>query len=196
MKKILFLTIIAFLSQGYLLAQTNEQKEEIASYEGFYKVEGDEVVFSTIIENIKGTKDEIYSRSLAFFANAYKSANDVIQMKDKDAGTVIGKGIFTVYSKGGLAPIKYTCNHTLRIDAKEGRARVILSTSIYDFTISNERHTLPIIATYPIAEKPKGTKKMYADVFIGLCQRAKETLSSVEKSLKAEGAATNAGDDW
>lgn len=196
MKKTLLLITIIFLSQNALFSQTNEQKEKIASCAEFYKVEGDEIVFSTIIENIKGEKEDIYSRALAFFATAYKSANDVIQMKDKEAGTVIGKGIFTVYTKGGLAPVKYTCNHTLRIDAKDGRARVILSGKIYDFTIGNDRYTMPIIDAYPIAEKPKGNKKLYADVFIGLCETAKSTLSSVEKSLKEEGGTMNAGDNW
>ena len=38
-------------------------------------------------------KQTLYSNALSFFAVEFKSANDVIQMKDSDAGKVIGKGI-------------------------------------------------------------------------------------------------------
>jgi hypothetical protein len=49
------------------------------------------------VKGNQGTKDEIYTKVLSYFAVAYKSANDVIQQKDKEAGVVIGKGIFDVH---------------------------------------------------------------------------------------------------
>lgn len=42
------------------------------------------------VDTIK--KDELYLRSKQFFVDVFKSANDVIQMDDKDAGVVVGKG--------------------------------------------------------------------------------------------------------
>ena len=39
------------------------------------------------------TKANLYSNALTFFATEFKSANAVIQMKDSEAGKVIGKGI-------------------------------------------------------------------------------------------------------
>lgn len=39
------------------------------------------------------TKENLYSNALAFFALEFKSANDVIQMKDAETGKLIGKGI-------------------------------------------------------------------------------------------------------
>lgn len=38
-------------------------------------------------------KQTLYSNALAFFALEFKSASDVIQMKDSETGTIIGKGI-------------------------------------------------------------------------------------------------------
>jgi len=38
-------------------------------------------------------KVNLYSNALSFFATEFKSANDVIQMKDAETGKVIGKGI-------------------------------------------------------------------------------------------------------
>lgn len=39
------------------------------------------------------SKTNLYSNALSFFALEFKSANDVIQMKDAETGKVIGKGI-------------------------------------------------------------------------------------------------------
>lgn len=39
------------------------------------------------------TKSILYSNGLSFFANTFKSSNDVIQMKDSESGKIIGKGI-------------------------------------------------------------------------------------------------------
>lgn len=47
------------------------------------------------IMNVDSTlkKSILYSNALSFFALEFKSANDVIQMKDAETGKVIGKGI-------------------------------------------------------------------------------------------------------
>lgn len=39
----------------------------------------------------QGTKDVLYDKALDMFATKFRSANDVIQIKDKDAGKIIGK---------------------------------------------------------------------------------------------------------
>ena len=49
----------------------------------------------TNIVNVDSTlkKTNLYSNALSFFALEFKSANDVIQMKDQETGKIIGKGI-------------------------------------------------------------------------------------------------------
>lgn len=42
------------------------------------------------------TKEILYYNAREWFAKSFKSANDVIQMDDKDAGKIIGKGSFKV----------------------------------------------------------------------------------------------------
>jgi hypothetical protein len=50
-------------------------------------------------------KSTLFSNGLAWFAYQFKSANDVIQMKDSDAGKIIGKGFVKhVDNNGKLEP--------------------------------------------------------------------------------------------
>lgn len=193
-----FIILSLTLFSTTVFSQSKEQIEKIESYKDLYTIEKGEVVFSKVIEDIPGTKDEIYARALSYFAIAYNSANDVIQMKDKDAGTVIGKGIFTVYKKENMISFEeYKCNHTLRIDAKEGRARVLITVNTYNIKIGKTDPTkldMPIVDTYPLAAKPKGTKKLYADIFIKLCEKMSRDFAAIEKDLKATSGASKS--DW
>jgi hypothetical protein len=183
----------------FLFAQTEQQKSDLQAIKDFYKVEGSNVVFTKVIDDISATKEEIFTRAVNFFAIAYKSANDVIQQKDKEAGIVIGKGIFEVYKDVSFLTQSYwNCNHTIRIDVKDGRARVVLSVSEYDWKLvadKTQRNTFQIADTYPINENSRFNKKTYSNVFLGLYYTVSTTFKSIEKSLK-EDTAFSPGDDW
>lgn len=78
------------------------------------------------VDSIK--KDELYLRSKFFFVDVFKSANDVIQMDDKEAGVVVGKGFNDIYIRvmGITTPIQMW--YTIKIQSKEGRYKY----EIYD----------------------------------------------------------------
>jgi len=191
MKRI-FLTLAIFIPI-LLFAQKSDPIADLEQYKDMYTVDGTNVVFTKVIENIPGTKDEIYSRVISYFATAYNSANNVIQQQDKDAGVVIGKGIFPdIYQeKVFLSVIPCDCRHTIRIDIKDGRVRVVISANQY---IYNSIQNLNIIDLYPLNEKQKVNKKFYANLFIALCQTVDLTFSNIEKSLKNELPTTN--ENW
>jgi hypothetical protein len=62
-----------------------------------------------VISDSSFRKDNLYSNALSFFAMQFKSANNVIQMKDPETGKVIGKG------KAGDR------NLTITISCKDGK---------------------------------------------------------------------------
>lgn len=199
MKKTNFLTMGLLCFTLFLSAQTEQQKADIEIYKPLYKVDDGSVIFTKVFEGIEGNKDEIYTKVLNYFAVAYKSANDVIQQKDKDAGVIIGKGIFEVYRSGGLVSSTYDCYHTIRIDIKDGRVRVALSVNNYELKMvtskGTDRYTYAIVDNYPISEGTKLNRKNYADVFIGLCATTVNTFAAIEKSLK-ESSTFAPSDDW
>jgi hypothetical protein len=52
------------------------------------------------------TKETLYSNALSFFATTFKSAQNVIQMKDPESGKVIGKGLL---SNGRKVTVTISC---------------------------------------------------------------------------------------
>ena len=80
------------------------------------------------------TADVLYSRAKAWVANAYVSAQDVIQLDDKDAHRVIVKGNTTTH---WMLTETATVRHVLTIETKDGRYRYSLS----GFTMSSSSST-------------------------------------------------------
>lgn len=71
------------------------------------------------------TKEKLYLKAKEWFAQSFRSANDVIQMDDKEAGIIVGKGLFsTRYTIGNI-------HFTMKVQVKDGR---------YKYWISNFRH--------------------------------------------------------
>jgi hypothetical protein len=63
------------------------------------------------------TKDELFGRGMAFFANTFKSAKDVIQLSEPVSGKIVGKGIV------GDKKVMIT------IDCKDGKYRYDIDLS-------------------------------------------------------------------
>lgn len=49
--------------------------------------------------DISGTKEELHTQAKMFFASAFHSANDVIQVDDVATGTLSGRGFTQIYVK-------------------------------------------------------------------------------------------------
>jgi hypothetical protein len=82
------------------------------------------IIYTDIIDvdsSIK--KDELFNRAKAWFVTEYKSANDVLQMQDKDAGIIMGKGMFKAgYNMGLMSGLSIVnVYHTVKIYVKDGK---------------------------------------------------------------------------
>jgi len=129
--------------------------------------ENSDLVFTKTVQDIKLSKDDIYNRALGFFIKTYKDAKSVLQQQDKEAGIIVGKGLFSDFyiSKGSFKYLGnkstvsdyYSAYHIMRIDIKEGKARIIVSVSSYDikpiFVTSN-------IVASAASEQPLTTKRI------------------------------------
>lgn len=125
MKKIIlgcFLAVSTLLIQGCISMPTQAEIQE-NSYKGDSQV----VEFSNI------DKSKIFDASKIWIAKRFTSANSVIQYADKDKGTIIGKGNFSLKCPagvGGLDCLAYTSTRaefTLTIDVKDNKARLTFS---------------------------------------------------------------------
>ena len=190
MKKVLIFTIsiAVFIANTYAqFAAKKEQNAIIEQYKDFYKIEGQKVVVTKIIESVSGTPSEIYTSVISYMAMAYNSANDVIQQQDKEAGLIIGKGIFSLKDC-------MTCQHTIRIDIKPNRVRVLLYPDKYIYNNPQSDITkyaeINLLDSYPFSTHNYfgmvPTQRYVADNFIMLCKIIENTFANIENSLKSQ----------
>ena len=174
----------------FVFAQTEEQIQQLERFNGLYKMEGNDVVFTKIIEGVSGTKNEIFPTVISFVATVYNSANDVIQQQDKEAGIVLCKGNFKLFDNGTNT---WRCPHTLRVDVKDGRVRVVVTASQFMFH-SKAPNMSDITASIvgELTSDKKVNKKLYTRLFITFCESVEGVFNDLEKSLKS----MDTNDDW
>jgi len=199
MKKVLFLLLFVPV---FCYGQNKEQKELINNWKesGYFKIDGENIVVSRVIDSISGTKDDIYIKVKNYFVRAYNNANSVLQTDDKQAGTVIGKGLYDLMvCNFMLTTCNYKAYHILRVDIKDGKVRVICSASDIDVDqkgsngISKSSYTLLDYA--PIGDKRLLDKGKQTEAFIKLVGRMNSSIDALEKSLK-EGSLKVENEEW
>jgi hypothetical protein len=75
------------------------------------------------VRDIDLTKDEIYDLSLEWVAKTFFDSKEVIELKDKDNGKVIGKGLTSFRGKVGWFSADIPCRFTLIVEAKDNKYR-------------------------------------------------------------------------
>ena len=88
------------------------------------------VEISIVIQAPGISKEALFSKCNEIIVLAYKDAKEVVQSKDEENGVIIGKGLFIEESKGVIDVFK-KCDHTIRVEVKEGRFRVLIVLSDY-----------------------------------------------------------------
>jgi len=74
------------------------------------------------IYEVPGTsKSEIYQKAISWVAKSFVDSKAVIEVQDKEAGTIIGKGIVR-FKVGGAVTVP--CRFTLTINIKDDKYRV------------------------------------------------------------------------
>lgn len=76
------------------------------------------------------TKDQLFDKARQWFVSNYKDASEVLQVQDKESGTLVGKGLFTVNFQGGQRKVF----HTVSIDCKDGKYRVTITDFMLKFS--------------------------------------------------------------
>jgi len=75
------------------------------------------------VHDIDLTKNEIYDMSLEWMARTFFDNKEVIEIKDKENGKIIGKGITTFKGKIGWFSANIPCRFTLIVEAKDNKYR-------------------------------------------------------------------------
>ena len=162
------------------------------------------------------SKDEIHSIINQWVAENYNSANNVIQMNDKEAGTIIVKGVTDITTKNLIgkailknnsyvteyveSPIKYT----LTINIRDGKYRLILDT-VNNYDLSTEGISDDVAAAIkkgltdiPYVSAKKEQRIIDATLAQGVLtkQALRVFVSNLGESIKDYIVEFNNNDDW
>lgn len=180
--------------------------DKIASISGLWKQENETIYVQKIIDLEGLNKDIIFNKVLEFMTRTYKDASEVIQVKEKENGLLVGKGTSYFYVneifKGSA--VKQTIWHIFKAEVKDNKARITISihtvnwnveaSQIGNTYISAKNGEYPLTACYPIGND-ESKKKRSGYVFYHAVNNIINLLDSCENFLKLE-TETASSDDW
>ena len=198
MKKLLLLLFAISLSS---LSFGQSAKEMLAEINGKWELDNNRnVTFVRVIEVPGVSKEDLYVRALSYFTYTYVSGDDVVQVEDKEAGTIIGKGVYPKVHIGvNLVATTVNTWHILRVDVKDGRVRAIVTLTSYENIITGG-YGGPSVAKFAVSERYPIVKKdpqktIMSKAFYKSYKAAMASLDGIERSLK-EGNTGNDVGSW
>lgn len=208
MKKLaLTLLLLACLPITTLYAQKKLTADElILTIKDQWKQDNQTIFVQKIIELENYEKDAIYNKILEFLTNTYKDAAEVIQVKEKENGLIVGKGNSSFYVNQIFAgsAVKQTIWHIFKAEIKDNRVRITISIDTVNWSteasraggvyISAKNGEFPITACYPIGVDDS-RKKRSGYVFYYAVSDIINLANSCEQFLKSKSPVT-ANDNW
>lgn len=107
-------------------ASKNRNKTTISELDSLPNYNG-RVAFIGVDTVVEVSKLDLYARAKKWVVDNYRSANNVIQLDDKEGGELTMKGNFDVVLGGGITGGVVSVHHTIRLAFKDGRYRYEIS---------------------------------------------------------------------
>lgn len=152
------------------------------------------IIYTEVIPIEGKNQGELHILAREWFAKSYNSANNVIQMDDKESGKIIGKPLMGVYHKGfGQDHPSGDIHYTISINTKDGR---------YKYEVTEFYHTgngvgVPAMGACENLINPK--KKRFVKTFDYYLLQMDTNVNSLIASLKtamASETTTTTNEDW
>jgi hypothetical protein len=166
--------------------QNSETKNKLTEIEGKWAVDDNgNVTYQRIVEVPEMKRDDIYNRVLNYFIYNYGSGKSVIQTQDKENGQIIGKGLYENLRtfSNGMGFVNLSTWHIVRVDVKDGKARIILTLSEYSENFQGSISLRNIREEYPV-NKDGTRKNIMGQAFYESHIRAIASIDAIEKAIK------------
>jgi len=187
-RKALFLSMIApLLTFGQIIDELPKDENGNLNY-------------SEVIQAESVSKDDLYLRAKQFFVDVFKSANDVIQMDDKESGIIIGKGFSDIYTKVMGVLTQQQMWYSIKIQSKEGRYKY----TIYDIYLKSDLGQYGTITTRPEEifskqnyykknGKPKDSLEKYK---IEIVNKLNSLVTTIKATMNTSATSTENKEEW
>ena len=181
-------------------SQSSKTKKLLDSIEGQWELnESGQLEYIRIIEVPGVTADELYNRAINFLHQLYNNSTQTIRQQDREQGRIFVKGIFGDVHQANLGSnITFNADHSIQVDTKEGRVRIILTIDSFNTRASYGGNDYSVSQMYPINEKMViGTNKTASGkAFYGAHTRAINLLDALEEAEKGAFPTAASDDDW
>lgn len=87
-----------------------------------------------VVHEVNLTKNQIFDKTLEWVAVTFTDSNVVIEIKDRDGGKIVGKGV-TDYTNVNVPWAPYYCSFTFIIDIKDKKYRVMYNNFVDSYYI-------------------------------------------------------------
>lgn len=122
-----------------------------------------EIEYQEVVALDSLSKEAIYNRAKRMFVTLFKDSRNVLELDDKESGSLIGNGNTDVYYHTGYLNVNAhaTFWFTIEIDIKDGRYRLTLNNFENEFAAtqytSRDRSSLEVM--FPANEEPNKFSK-------------------------------------
>ena len=168
------------------------------------------LTFVQIIDAPNQTKEQLYVALNYWYSSTFNSGKAVIQLNDKDAGVIIGKGFIEGIALhiGAANTFKVSIEPIIKTDIKDGKVRVTYSVPFYSVTtvtggvvgmLGGMRPTAyndnwVLDKCFPFVEKDRH-KKASAKALVMTHAYSNAIMDKIEDAIK-NGVIGNESDNW
>jgi hypothetical protein len=155
------------------------------------------ITYSAVVQEPGASQGELYARAKLWFAGAFKSAKDVVQADEKEAGVVQGTGWQDVYIKVILSPTASKLWYTVKLAVKDGRYKYDISEfRLQEYSSTYNLNPQPYAAEGILIEV-KQFRKIRLQQRVQIDLAATQLVASIKASMSRPAAGTSAGkSDW
>jgi len=149
-----------------------------------------EIVYSEVVKVDSAKSNELFVRAHEWFANAFKSAKAVIQLDDKEAGKIVGKGTFDVSDNNNHNSLIYiawtgTVDFTVEIQTKDGRYKYVFSNIVFTNTETGYPGDLKLIAPFTKGMYHERLNKQWSDIRQNTSAMILNMIGGLKKSMNS-----------
>ena len=184
-----------------------EAAENIASQVPLDK--NNALTYTQVVEAPGKTKEQLYVLINYWYTSTFTSGKEVIQLNDKEAGVIIGKGFVEGIAthSGGTNSYKVNLCPIIKTDIKEGKIRITYTVPYYDVdklagggilgvgkNATHVEENWVLDKCFPFAKKDSH-KKTSSKALVMAHAYSNVIMDKIEEAVKS-GMVGNESEDW
>ena len=141
--------------------------------------------YSGIVQIDNVSKNELYNRAKRWFVNTYTSAQDNIQLDDKENGEIVGKGCFqTNWDIAIISSQNINVCQTIRILIKDNRYKYEITNFSVNYFANAGQTSGPAFFDMPLENWMSFSKKNSQKLFKKIDVHVNDVIKSLSEYLK------------